>query len=291
MTAGPWLRSTRGLPLLLTTGCLSFDPQLYNPEKVDQYSLSGNVIPGASVELVTFPSEDLTLYGAWARQPDPAQVVVFFHGDDGNIDTHWRRVEQYWSWGYDVLTFDYRGYGRSEGEPDLAGLEADGLAAVRYAAELREQGTGALASIGLGLGGAVAIRTARSEPPLALITEDTFANLDFLLDESAAGLNLADGWFFNEDWDNVQALTEVIGVPTMIVHARDDTYIPVANADLLYAAAPDPRDRWRVPGADHAESNSVAPAEYQTRLTGWVDQASAQLNDDAGDGQSASIQP
>jgi len=283
MTAAIWSRSLSRLPVLLAVGCVSFDPLLYNPEKVDQYSLSGDVIPGGAVEQVTFPSEDLTLYGAWARQPEPAQVVVFFHGNDGNIDTHWGRVEQYWAWGYDVLAFDYRGYGRSEGEPDLAGLEADGLAAVRYAAEMRGENTGDLVSIGLSLGGAVAIRTARSEPPLALITEDTFANLDFLLDDSAAGLDLADGWFFNEDWDNVQALTQVIGVPTMIVHARNDTYIPVENADLLYAAAPDPRDLWRVPGADHAESNSAAPAEYQARLTGWVEMASSQPEGDTGE--------
>ena len=261
-------------PLLLIlaplSGCMSLDGMLYNPEKTDQYSLSGPVIPGGAVEQVTFASGTLTLYGAWARQEEAAPLVVFFHGNAGHMDTYWPRVEQLWGWGYDVFTFDYRGYGRSEGEPSLDGLEEDGRAAVLYAAETHAVEPAELSLLGLSLGGAVAIRAAQDHPPRVLITEDTFANLDFLLDESAGGLDLADGWFFHEDWDNVAALSRVSEVPTLIVHARADTYIPPSNAAELFRVAPDPKDKWLVPGAGHAESFEVAPEEYERSVSGWI---------------------
>lgn len=274
------MRPIHALPALLLTGCTSLDALLYNPEKTDQYSLSGEIVPGSAVEQVTFSSGDLTLYGAWARQETWAPPVVFFHGNEGNMDTYWSRVEQIWGWGYDVFTFDYRGYGRSEGEPSLEGLEEDGRAAVLYAAESHGGLPGNLSLIGLSLGGAVAIRTARDHPPLVLVTEDTFADLDFLLDQSAGGLDLAAGWFFHEDWDNVAALSQVRDVPTFIVHAREDSYIPVDNADRLYAVAPEPKELWAVPGADHAQSNEVAADAYERRVTAWIEQGLAGLEGD-----------
>lgn len=252
------------------TGCMSLDGLLYNPEELQQYSLSGDVIPESAVELVSFPSGDLTLYGAWARQPTDAPTLVFFHGNAGHIDNYWAWVEDYWSWGYTVFTFDYRGFGRSEGQPSLDGLEMDGLAAMDHVIEVRGGDSLGVQYLGLSLGGAVAIRTARDHPPMSLITEDTFANLDVLTDASIGGLDVADGWFFNEDWDNAEALAEVEDVPTFIIHAREDSFIPAESADLLYAVAPDPREKWLVPRADHAEIREVAPAQYAEQVRGWA---------------------
>lgn len=262
---------SQALILLLAPGCISLDAFVYNPEKLDQYSLSGDVIPGSQIELVSFSSEDLTLYGAWARQTEPAPVIVHFHGNDGNIDVHWDRVETYWSWGYDVFIFDYRGYGRSEGEPSLEGLEADGLAAVETVSNSLGVESRDLHYVGLSLGGAVAIRTARDLPPLSLTSEDTFADLDLLLDSSASDLRLGAGWFFNEDWDNVAAMREVEDVPTFVIHAAEDQFVPTVSGDRLYAAAPDPKQKWHPPGADHADSYTVVPDQYRQRLTGWMD--------------------
>ena len=160
------------------TGCMSLDGLLYNPEELQQYSLSGDVIPESAVELVSFPSGDLTLYGAWARQPTDAPTLVFFHGS-ASASTTAGQVEDYWSWGASSPSTRLR-TGRAG---NLDGLEMDGLAAMDHVIEVSV--TPWRGYLGLGLGGAVAIGWPAITPPCPS-SPSTFANLDVLTDATSA---------------------------------------------------------------------------------------------------------
>jgi fermentation-respiration switch protein FrsA (DUF1100 family) len=260
-----------GLGLLALPGCMTMDPFLFNPTAVEAYTFGGEVIPASQVEETTFQAGDgVRLHGVWCWAEDPAApVLIFFHGNTGNLDYYWDRLEFYWSQGYTVFSFDYRGFGRSEGTPGEAILRADGPAAVAHVEETLGQPFGALPLLGLSLGGAVAAHTSVGTPPRVLITEDTFANTEFLTDDGASGLDMPSGWFFEDPWDNAAALSRQ-SAPVLIVHAADDTFIPSTAADILYAAARDPKALWKVPGADHAEIHEVAPAAYAARVAEWI---------------------
>jgi hypothetical protein len=259
--------------VLALAGCMSMDSFFFNPTTVVAYSLDTSVIPDEDIEEVSFPStDDVTLYGVWVHQPEPgAQVMVYFHGNEGNIDEYFDRMESYWTYGYETLIFDYRGFGKSDGSPSYQGILDDGQAAIDYAADTTGVPPDQIADVGLSLGGAVAVHTAAAIPPQVLVTEDMFASGQTIINDGS-GLDMPDTWLLVDEWDNVTAAAEVT-VPYFVMHGAADTFIEPNNARQVYGAAHDPKKLWLVPGADHAETIYVDPDGYRERLTCWIDQS------------------
>lgn len=256
----------------LLAGCMTMDGFFFNGTPTDAYTLGYDVIPEANVEEVAFDGPyGSTLYGVWAHQPAlDAQRFLYFHGNADNIDAYWQRVEFYWEMGYETFIFDYRGFGKSEGDPTYDTVMADGLAAVDYVDGLYGRGTDHIVYHGLSLGGAVAIHAAVDRPPQVLITEDMFASAQKLIDDGS-GLELPDGWFVEDEWDNVAAARQVFR-PYLVMHAAEDDFVQPSNAEVVYSFANEPKRLWLVPGANHDTSPDVAPDDYRDHVRCWVDQ-------------------
>lgn len=259
--------------ILALAGCMTMDGFFFNPLRTDAYALESEVIPAEALEEVSFPTGGGgTLWGVWAHQEDPdAQVVIHFHGNTGNIDTYWARLEFLWAQGYEALIYDYRGFGRSEGNPTFETLLEDGAAVALYAPSASGRDLADIVFDGVSLGGSVAVHTAGSYPPKVLITEDMFASADQLIDDGA-GMDLPQGWFTEAEWDNVAAAREV-RVPYLVQHGAEDDFIRPSHAEAVYAAANDPKKLWLVPGADHDTVLEVAPEPYAASLACWIEQS------------------
>lgn len=285
------------LPLLIAglPGCMSLDPFTFNPTKVAAYSFPDEVIPSTLVEQVAFEGADgQELWGVWVRQQEDGQLhpespgfavpqvpyITTFHGNSGHMaeGDNWKRVEALWAAGFTVFTFDYSGYGRSEGEPTFDGIQGDALAAIDHVESWIAEDRNAawtwdrVPLHGLSLGGGVGAHIADEAPPLALITEDTFASYDALLEDTTGGVGIPAGWLFEEPFDTEQALRSV-EVPVLIMHSKADSFVPVASADRLFEAANDPKERWLVPGSDHAEIVDTDPAGFAGRIIDQVTKA------------------
>jgi len=271
--------------VLLLAGCYRLDGFFFNPTTVASYELGGEVIPASCQHLVTFEGEAGSLYGAWAHQPTEdggdceagelnpdAQPVIFFHGNADNIDSYWEYSELLWSAGYEVLQFDYRGYGRSWGDPSFDGVIADGRVAIDHASEVTGRPSDDLAFIGLSLGGFVAVHNLKDTPPGVLVTMDMFADTQKMLDDGTT-LDLPSGWFFEENFDNLGVLRDMRPeIPLLVLHGAADTYIQPEHAELVHAAAgASEKELQLIEGADHAESIEVAPVLLSDSLVGWID--------------------
>lgn len=261
--------------ILLTLGCMSLDGFYFNPGQTSQYGFPSDVIPADAIEEVVFESDDgTTLYGMWAWQDQPwvaPGTLVYFHGNSSTMDEYMPHVGALWSLGYNVFTFDYRGYGRSEGSPTHDGVLADGVAAIDVAVD---QGpvpdAGALAYVGLSLGGFVSIHASADRPPRALITQDMFSSGDALL-ELNSGMDIPAGWVLEDAFDNVAAAQALDDVPLLILHGDSDTYIKPENGELVYDAAHEPKRLVLMPGADHGQSPFVDPERYGLEITDWLE--------------------
>lgn len=257
--------------LVALAGCMTMDGFFFGNERLSTYALDSDVVPAANLEEVVFDGEAGELYGAWAHQDAPgAPVLLYFHGNAAHIDHYMDKVGTYWSMGYEVFVFDYRGYGKSEGTPTHDGVIADGAAAIAFVEDATGLTTDRIAFHGLSLGGFVAIHNADDYPPRTLVTEDMFASGQKLMNDGS-GLDLPSGWMLEDDWDNAAAAAAV-HVPYLVIHGASDTYIQPSHAEAVYAAANDPKKLWLVPGADHAEADVVDPAAYAENVTCWVDQ-------------------
>lgn len=257
--------------ILTLVGCMTMDSFFFANEAVDAYSFDFADVPTELVEEVSFTSGEDTLYGVWAHQEDPdAEVLLYFHGNTGNLDVYNREINRYWTYGYDVFSFDYRGYGKSEGSPTWEGVAEDGLAAVEYVEDATGESAADLPFLGLSLGGSVATRTSSVMPPSVLITESMFAAGQELIDDGS-GLALPPGWLLEDEWDNRVAMAEV-HVPVLIMHGEADDFIQVDHAHEVYAAANDPKLLWTVPGADHSTIPDTDPQGYFEHVTCWIEQ-------------------
>ncbi|MCP4809371.1 MAG: alpha/beta hydrolase [Proteobacteria bacterium] len=268
--------------MILLLGCATMDGFFFDPTPLDAYELGGDVIPPELVELVEFESTDGTLlYGAWARQPepeldeDPAPTLMHHHGNKGNLDFHWERVELYWSYGYDVFIYDYRGYGLSQGTPTHDNAIGDGIAATELVLETAELESRELFVHGTSLGGYVSVNSAGAFPPAALVTEDLFSSAENLA-ETNTGLALRGGYLFEGEWDAMAAAGRLDDVPLLVVHGDADTYIRPEHARWLYDAAVDPKALWLVPGGNHGPAADsprhyeILPDEYRDRISEWL---------------------
>jgi fermentation-respiration switch protein FrsA (DUF1100 family) len=119
--------------------------------------------------------DGVRLHAWYLARPGARQVLLFFHGNAGNI-SHRRASLEIFHWlGLDVLILDYRGYGRSAGRPTEAGLYLDAAAAWDYLVKTRGVAPSDIVVFGRSLGGAVAARLAADARPGALILESTFS--------------------------------------------------------------------------------------------------------------------
>ena len=193
-------------------------------------SLQLRTVDGVRLDAVTLVAE---------RDNEPARWVIYFQGNAGSLRRP--RVQQQLQMlhglGYDVLSFDYRGYGRSEGVPTEAGLYEDGLAAYRY---LRGAGVDAARIVlaGQSLGSAVAVDLATRVPSAGVAL---FSPIDSVPLTAGRVYPWVPAHFLATNrFDSAGKIARLRG-PILIFHSANDRLIPLHAARELYARASAPR--------------------------------------------------
>lgn len=244
-----------------TSAACKLDSVVFSGKAVDAYTLPATVIPDSLRKEVTFTSGGAKLYGYLLRQPGsvPRLTMVFSHGKGGNLarDTEWQHAEMIWQSGFDVLTYDYRGFGRSTGtSEDETTLAADARAALAFVLTQPGVTLGRVVSYGLSLGSAPAIALAAANASMrALIVESGFSNGQAMA-ESADPLGFPVQWLLKQPMLNTTTIATV-AAPVLIMHGEDDVQIPVSQGMDLYAAARGTKQLRLVPGAHHDDVQKV----------------------------------
>jgi alpha-beta hydrolase superfamily lysophospholipase len=213
-------------------------------------------------ELVALPSDfgyrfdDVSLVAAdgvklhaWLIYPtgNPIGTIYFLHGNAENISTHTRSV--YWlvDEGYQVLALDYRGYGRSEGKPDVDEVLTDIDSGIAWLTRqiVAESPELPVYLLGQSLGAALAIRYLDLHPEQAsqfnaLVVEAAFSRYGLIGRQAAAKSPLTWAfqypvqWFLPRRHDPADAIARLQGLPILIIHSRDDAIIPYMHGQALW---------------------------------------------------------
>jgi hypothetical protein len=205
-------------------------------------------------EEVSFQNADrLLLHGWFVSSPTQpaAATVIFFHGNGGNIASVGWLGERLAARGFDVLLFDYRGYGKSQGEMrDERDLYTDADAAYKYIVTERHVPSERVVLYGHSLGSAAVADVGARTKCAAVILESGLSSASAM---AGTMLPWLPRWLHSigrNRFDSARKLASV-RCPTLIIHGEPDNVVPTENGRALFAAANEPKRLIITPGAGH----------------------------------------
>jgi uncharacterized protein len=233
-----------------------------------------------SPEEVYFRSPDgVRLSGWYFKRAEARGTILVCHGNVENISTHVKLDLWLVEAGYNLFIFDYRGYGRSEGYPDVKGVHLDAEAALEtLVTRLPHPGNNRIIVFGKSLGGAIATHMVATSPykcrVKALILDSVFSDYRMIAREKIADSII--GWPFqyplsflvNDDYSPVKMIKDIAPIPLLIVYGTDDKIVPGHHGRLLYDAASEPKELWvsSVPG----HVNSFSDTAFREKLLNYL---------------------
>ena len=221
---------------------------------------------GLDFEDAWFRAADGTrLHGWYVRHPQPRAVVMFCHGNAGNVAL-WADALRtlHGRMGVTVMGFDYRGYGRSEGVPSEAGVLADARAARTWLAQRAGIDEHQVVLMGRSLGGAVAVDLA-ADGARGLVLESTFTSMPEVGHVALPWLPVRT--LMRTQFNSLAKIRSYRG-PLLQSHGTADRLIPFAMGRQLFAAANEPKQFIAIPGGDH---NDPQTEEYYAALSAFLD--------------------
>ncbi len=189
-----------------------------------------------SVKISTTDNE--TLHGWFVPASGAKATVLFFHGNAGNISHRINYLSMFNQLGYNLLIFDYRGYGQSSGAPTEPGTYLDAMAVWRYLTEIKGIPPSRIILFGESLGGAVAAWLAARKAPGILVLASVFTSVPDMAAEIYPFLPVRQIARFN--YNTVESLRSVT-CPVLIAHSLQDEIVPFKHGQNLYQMASEPK--------------------------------------------------
>lgn len=218
-------------------------------------------VPGLRLEPLRIPIDAGSLDAWWLPHEDPRGTVLYF-GGQGFLMVHSRDLlAAFAALRLNVLLFDYRGYGRSDGEPSVEGLERDALAAYDLLTEALGVDPATLVLHGHSMGSFLATATAEARPAAALVLESPITSVRGLMRALVPPLLRPIVRFEIDEvlarQSNVARLPRLT-LPTLVLVGAEDNVTPERLAQEVHeASAGQPKRLAVLPGRGH---NDVVPS-------------------------------
>ena len=222
---------------------------------------------GLAYEEVLFEAADGVQLAAWYVPSEAGRgVVLFSHGNGGNISYNLPFVEILHRVGLSTFLYDYRGYGRSEGQPSEEGTYSDAAGAWRYLTEIRKIPAGQVLLYGQSLGGPIAAKLAREKTSAALILDSSFTSFVDIAGHHYPFLPVR--WLARFDYNTLEHVRHV-RCPVLVIHSPDDEIVPFGQGVALYEAAPGPKAFVKLRGG-HNDALFMSAGAYREGIDGFL---------------------
>lgn len=245
--------------LILLSGCAMDDTFIFFPTR--ELVMTPHSV-GLPYDEVNFTAADGTGLHGWFVPGQPgAPVILFFHGNAGNIS---HRVDNlrlfHQHLGASVFIIDYRGYGKSTGKTSEDGTYADARGALSW---LHANGwrNDRIIYFGRSLGAAVATQLATEETPAGLVLESPFTSIAAMGRRHNPILYLLFGWLIQSNYDTLAGIDR-INSPLLLFQGTKDTIVPPVMAEQLFARAGQPKILHMIEGAGHNDTLSHQRDKY-----------------------------
>lgn len=223
---------------------------------------------GLAFEEVRITTADRTELHGWYVAAGPgAPVVLFCHGNAGNISHRLDWLELFHDMGLAVFLFDYRGYGQSRGTPDEQGSYLDAQAAWDFLTNSKRHSPKSVVIVGESLGGPIAAHLAKNVSSGALILVSTFTSAPDLAGKFYWYLPVRLLARFHYPTAEYVAL---VRAPTLVIHSRSDEIVPFSHAEAILRRANEPKQLLEIQG-DHNSALLVSRQQIARGIGRFLD--------------------
>jgi uncharacterized protein len=249
------------------------------PDQADAPANHGLTAEAAEFRVGT----EVLLRGWYIPAGDSVKTVIVCSGANGSLDADVHVAPWLHEAGFNVLLFNWRAHGDSEGEVVTLGFNEryDLIAAVQFA---KSKGAERVGVLGFSMGGTVALVTAAVYEDInAVVADSPFV---YVLSAVAGGLierGVPEGLAFLLarvfaitaclrmrlnlfDIDLVRWIQRVAPRPLLLIFGEQDVIVPPSEVDVIFARAGEPKEVWRVPDAAHRNIHVRQPEEYRRRI-------------------------
>jgi uncharacterized protein len=192
--------------------------------------------------------------------------LLVCHGNAGNVGDRVLHAALLTAAGFDVLLFDYRGYGRSSGRPSEEGTYRDARAALTGLLEQPGVDPARVFYLGESLGGAVALDLALERSPAGLVLLSAFTGVRELARLHYPFIPAA---LVPDAYPTLRGIHE-LHAPLLVLHGDRDEIVPLSQGRALFESASEPKRLQVFPGLGHNDLVPLAGAEFAQVIASWV---------------------
>ena len=269
---GTFLSNKKRLALLVLSGVMLMGCQFlvnllaFFPDRHDL--IPENRLPPGVREVYISTPDGKRLQCYWLAHPQSRRLLIYFHGNAGNIGHRLPDLQKLAGMGLNVLGMGYRGYGKSTGKPSEKGIYTDGRAALAHAEKELGFDRRHIILFGRSIGSTVAVELGSSVETAGLVLISPMT--------SAKAVGKAAGYgpvarLAGSAFDNLSKIKRLKG-PLLIVHGTADEVIPFAMGEQLNRAAPDPKRFVAIDGAGHNDISAAWAGPYWQAIQTFIDE-------------------
>ena len=253
-----WSLIFAGSLLFTNLGCTSIiNKMAFHPDTTTGI-LSTNQLPSGVVEKEISTSDGLKISSLYIKNATSKDLIIYFHGNAGNIYSRLPDLKKLSSLGINVLGVSYRGYGKSPGSPSEKGVYLDGKAALQFARSTLGFSDKHIFIMGRSIGTTVAINTAMNQHIKGLI----------LVSPLTSGKEMAKlgplkwvSFLTREIFNNIEKANQ-IKAPTLVIHGTADPVIPFSMGEEIFNKITTKKSFLKIDGAAHNNLSSPRYARF-----------------------------
>jgi len=249
-----------------------YDLILFHPIKKTDGPWTERSIAGHKYEDVFFTAKNgCKLHGWYFAVPDAKYTFLFNHGNGANLSYRPEELGLLLNTGSNVFTYDYEGYGLSEGKPTMHAVMDDAEAAYNYLAKVKGVPPEQIILFGESLGSAVASHLSSKVDHAGVVLQCPLASVRRSGYELFPAVALYPDFVWPELGRDIINIFEKKHAPLLIVAGTKDPMIPIAHGDDLNRRASEPKQYVRIEGAGHTgDPKLVGAPVYQKSLNDFV---------------------
>lgn len=216
-------------------------------------------------DIRTTTADGVEISGWFIRSDSPRAVLIFCHGNGGNIGHRLEKIRMLNGLQIDVLIFDYRGYGESGGSPSENGLYLDAEAIYDFLVNERKVDSRKIIVYGESLGAAVAADLVSRHDAGGIILEGSFPSVK---DMAKRYFPFIPSFLLKGGFQTIEKMKSV-EVPKLIFHSREDEIVPFEFGERILSASPEPKEFVQLQGG-HNDAFLISDDVFVERIDAFV---------------------